>query len=205
MNLKWYISTFIVTVALFFGVVSQQQKVVPNQEIVLQFSGDVVVQDKTEHTISIVKQQLENIGAENIQVSEAEDGTLKITYYSNSDVEHIKEILSDDDTLEFDDSNSEHQQFPLNNKDAAVTYNFDVFEIHKASDFAFSHAGKVAIELKASSHHYNNTNSHPLLGSTVHVIELPSIKVAYKFYRDIALAIDNNSKKIPEVRAGPLA
>ena len=47
MNLKWYFSTFIVSVALFFGVVSQQQKIVPNQEIVLQFSGDVVVQDNT--------------------------------------------------------------------------------------------------------------------------------------------------------------
>ncbi|QDO93873.1 hypothetical protein FNB79_07715 [Formosa sediminum] len=200
MNLKWYFSTLIVSVALFFGVVSQQQNVVPNQEIVLQYSGDAAVQDKSDYAISIVKQQLKNIGAENIQVSETLEGVLKITYYSDSDVDRIKEILSDDEAFEFD--NSKQDSLPTNDEQA-VTYNFDVFEIHNGSDFAFSHAGKIAVELKASSHHFNNTNSHTCVNNTAHLIALPSIKVAYKIHKDVALAIDNNSKKIPEVRAGP--
>ncbi|WP_159022847.1 hypothetical protein [Formosa sp. L2A11] len=202
MNLKWYISTLTVIVALFFGVASQQQNTMPNQEIVLQFSGDVVVQDKAEYAISIVKQQLQRIGAENIQVNENEAGVLKITYYSDSDVEQIKKILSNDDILEFDDSPQENNQFP--SPEHALTYNFDVFEIHNGSDFAFNHAGKVALELKASSNHFNNANTYPVLGYTAVLVVVPSIKTAYKFYKDIALAIDNNSKKIPEVRAGPL-
>ncbi|WP_299778560.1 hypothetical protein [uncultured Formosa sp.] len=202
MNLKWYISTLTVIVALFFGVASQQQNAIPNQEIVLQFSGDVVVHDKAEHAISIVKQQLQNIGAKNIQVSEDKDGILKITYYSNSDVDQIKKILSDDDILEFDDSPQEHDHFPFSEQ--TITCNIDVFEIHSGSDFAFTHAGKIALELKASSHHFNNTNTHPVFGYTTDLVEVSSIKVAYKFYKNIALAIDNNSKKIPEVRAGPL-
>lgn len=201
MNLKWYFSTLIVSVALFFGVASQQQNAMPNQEIVLQFSGDEVVPNKVEYAISIVKEQLKTIGAENIQVSKDEDGILKITYYSDSDVEQIKKILSNDDLLEYENSNSNSNKFPL--KEDVVTYNFDVFEIHNGSDFAFNHPGKVAVELKASSHHFNNTNTHPVLVYIANLVEVPSIKVAYKFYKDIALAIDNNFKKIPEVRAGP--
>ncbi|WP_066220993.1 hypothetical protein [Formosa haliotis] len=207
MNLKWYFSTLIVTVAFFFGVASQQQHVVPNQEIVLQFSGDVFAQDKAEQAILAVKHKLQAIGADNIQVVQNEEGVLKITYYSDADIDHIKTALAEDQSLEFENSASKHRsnstEFP--SQDQEITYNFDVYEIHNGNDFAFEHAGKVAVELKASSHHFSNTNDHLYVNHTTDNIEFPSIKVAYKFYTTIALAIENNSKQIPEVRAGPLA
>ncbi|MDW5287686.1 hypothetical protein [Formosa sp. PL04] len=202
MNLRWYFSTLTIIVALFFGVASQQQNAVPNQEIVLQLSGDVFAQDNADEAISVVRQQLQNIGAENIQVNEDEAGVLKITYYCDSDIASIKKILSEDQSLEFENSTSKHNQSPSEEKGS--TYNFDVFEIHNGYDFAFNHAGKVAVELKASSHHFTNLHDYSFISQTVDVIEMYSIRVAYKFYKDIALAIDNNSKKIPEVRAGPL-
>ncbi|CDF78353.1 conserved hypothetical protein [Formosa agariphila KMM 3901] len=201
MNLKWYFSTLLITVALFFGVASQQQSTVPNQEIVLQLSGNVALQDNAQRAISLVKQQLQNIGAENIQVSEDEDGVLKITYYCDSDIDSIKKILSEDEALAFKNSTSQQKESP--SEEHNPTYNFDVFEIHNGFDMAFHHAGKVAVELKASSHHFSQLNDGHGIVYTTDFIDVPSIKVAYKFYKDIALAIDNTSKKIPEVRAGP--
>lgn len=202
MNLKWYFSTLTVIVALFFGVASQQQNAVPNQEIVVQISGDVFAQDNVEVAISVIRQQLQNIGAENIQVNEDEAGVLKITYYCDSDIASIKKILSEEQSLVFKNSTSKHNQSP--SKEQGSTYNFDVFEIHNGYDFGFNHPGKVAIELKASSHHFSNLHDYSFITHTAAAIEVSSIKVAYKFYTDIALAIDNKSKKIPEVRAGPL-
>ncbi|MHA7943206.1 hypothetical protein ACJOV8_009030 [Formosa sp. 3Alg 14/1] len=204
MNLKWYLSTLTVIVAVFFGVASQHSKAVPNQEIVLQLSGYVSAQENADKAISTITEQLQSIGAENIQVSEGEHGVLNITYYSDSDVDRIKKILSEDQSLAFDNSTSKHKQLPSEDGGMQTTYNFDVFEIHNGYDFAFEHSGKVAVELKASSHHFNNSNDYPRTTYSSDVVKLPSIKVAYKFYRTIALAIDNDAKKIPEVRAGPI-
>ena len=203
MKLKWYFSTLIVTVALFFGVVSQHQHAVPNQEIVLQLSGDGYAQDTAEQAISVVTEHLQSIGAENIQVNKDDAGVLKITYYCDSDIASIKRILSEEDALAFDNAASKHKESP--SEKHKTTYNFDVFEIQNGFDIAFNHAGKVAVELKASSHHFSNLNDYPFAAYLTDAIEVPSIKVAYKFYKDIALAIDHNSEKIPEVRAGPLA
>ncbi|MFB9054345.1 hypothetical protein ACFFVB_14755 [Formosa undariae] len=204
MDLKWYISTLTVIVAFFFGVANQQPNAVPNQEIVLQLSGYESAQENAEKAISTITKQLERIGAENIQVSAGEKGVLNITYYSDSDVDRIKNILSEDEFLAFDNSTAKPNQFPSEDDGTRTTYNFNVFEIHDGHDFAFEHSGKVAVELKASSHHFNNSNDYPSTTSTTDVIEFSSIKVAYKFYKNIALAIDNNAKKIPEVRAGPI-
>ena len=202
MNLKWYISTLTVIVALFFGVASQQQNVVPNQEIVLQLSDDVFTQDSAEQAISLVTEQLHSIGAENIQVNEGEDGVLNITYYSDSDIDSIKKILSEEQSLAFEKTTSKHKHLPL--EEQGTSYNFDVFEIHSGSDFAFEHAGKIAVELKASSQHFSNSNDYSSIFTALVNGEVPSIKVAYQFYKNIALAIDNNANKIPEVRAGPI-
>ena len=94
MMARWCISVLIFSLTLF-GVVSQQQILVPNQEIVLQFEDVDLTSKQAENTVAIVKQQLQDLGAENIQVFSLENGKLKITYFSDSEVASIKETFSE--------------------------------------------------------------------------------------------------------------
>ena len=72
MKLKRYIGALIIVLTLL--VVGQHQISVPNQQIVLQFVDDVS-SDETQNAVALVKKQLRDIGADNIIVSDGEDGS----------------------------------------------------------------------------------------------------------------------------------
>ncbi|WP_053991377.1 hypothetical protein [Mangrovimonas sp. TPBH4] len=205
MNSRWYISTLIIILSLLGGIATKQHNPVPNQEIVLQFSNGDVSSVEAKTTIVKLTQQLQIAGVEHLKVSELQDGQLKITYYSEADVASIKKILTEDNLLELGYAGVEHKsqspKIPV--KDSSVKYDLDVYEIHKGDPSAFDLGGKMAVELKAD--HDRSFMAHESLSVDVFSIDTVStdIKVAYKFYKNIALAIDNISKKIPEVRAGP--
>ncbi|MEM9681385.1 MAG: hypothetical protein AAF901_13765, partial [Bacteroidota bacterium] len=76
MKIRWYISFFVITVALL-GIVSQQQVTPPNQELVLEFSDSEISSHDVEKAVTSLKAQLVAVGAENIIVSQ-EDGQLKL-------------------------------------------------------------------------------------------------------------------------------
>lgn len=205
MNSRWYISTLIIILSLLGGIATKQHNPVPNQEIVLQFANGDVSSVEAKRTIVELTEQLQQVGVEHIKVSELQDGQLKITYYSDTDVASIKKLLAEDNLLELGYTGVEHKgQFPkVPVNDPSVKYDLDVYEIHKGDHSAFDLGGKMAVELKAD--HDRCFMGHESLSVEVFSIETVStdIKVAYKFYKNIALAIDNISKKIPEVRAGP--
>lgn len=203
---KWYISTLIIILTII-GVVCEQQISIPNQEIVLQFTDSEVSVEEAQITIEIVKKQLQNLGVENIQVTEQETGNIKITYYSDSDVDIIKQSLSREKKLILDyspiDRSTQDSKFPSDKN--TIGYNLDVHEIQKNHDVNRNLNGTPAQELKLKSNHFFNYN---VLASfdEAGVSEQESVlKVAYKVNKHIALAIDNASRSIPEVRAGPNA
>lgn len=204
MHSKWYISVLVVMLTVLGSITSKQQMSSPNQEIVLQFTSGEVTYHDTETTISTVKQQLQKAGVENIQVSETEEGQLKITYYSDFDVESIKAILSKEKQLELGyalDENENQSEFPSEEK--SINYDFDVYEIQNTSHNSSQLGGKLALELKADNDRIFNPNVFISLDQ-ISLEEVNKIeKVAYKFRKNIAIAIDNISHKIPEVRAGP--
>ena len=186
----------------------QQQTVVPNQEIVLEFTDIEVTSLEAQNAISIVKKQLESIGVKNTRISkELHNGKLKIAYYSDADVESIKRILSKEQYVALDhvfyDQNKADDQLPLEKN--ATNYNLDVYKIHKSTDVDTDFNGIYVLEVKqeqdraSGSYGYsfvseNNTNNSDEL-----------IKVAQKVNGSIVIAIDNTSYKIPEVRAGPIS
>ena len=116
MNSRRYIGALII-ILTFLGVASKQSITIPNQEIVLQFTDVEVSSFEAKNTVEIVKQQLRNLGADNIQIKKGQKGTLKITYYSDADVASIKETLSNQEKLvlnAFDQTqNKEDSNFPL--------------------------------------------------------------------------------------------
>ncbi len=201
MKLKWHICVLII-VLTFLGV-GQHQISLPNQQIVLQFLDDVS-SDETKNAVAIVKKQLQDVGANNIIVSEDEDGKLKISYFSNLNVAKIKNILSEENQLELgivENQQESDSKFP--SEENSNTYNFDVYEIQKESNSDWDFEGTLVLELKPDGDRFSN----PKVFASIKEIDVREgvTEVAYKVHYNIAIAIDNTSYKIPEVRAGPIS
>lgn len=201
MNVKRYFSALVIILTLFG--LGQQQVSIPNQEIVVQFTDDEVTSNDTHNAIEIVKNQLQSIGANNIHVIQEENGKLKITYYSDIDIAGIKDLLSQEESLKlgYASNNDESSRLPSN--DGSNSYNFDVFEIQKPSNSEWDFEGTLVLELKPDGDRF----FHPKVFASIDEVdvEIDITSVAYKLNSNIAIAIDNTSYKIPEVRAGPLA
>jgi len=199
MNSRWYIGALIIIFSVLGGIANRQQDNLPNQEVILQFVNKDLTSDAAQYTISAVKQQLQDIGVNNITIVEQDHGELKISYYSDTDAAIIKNILELDKTSS--DEKQSPSQFPTQN--TSLAYNFDVYDLHKDYDVSSNLGGKLALELKANTDRFSNPNEYIPVKGIIIKGEEAHVKVAYKFYKTIAVAIDNNSQKIPEVRAGP--
>ncbi len=204
---KWYFGTLLTLLTML--VIVQQQTVVPNQEIVLEFINAEVTSVDAQNAITNVKKRLESIGVKYTRVSKSlEDGKLKIAYYSDADIEFIKKVLSKDQNVELDldhvvyDQNKNKDQFPLNKN--SKDYNLDVYEIQKSTDFNTDFNGKYVLEVNQKRDGYSGYNGYTFAGE-IDVNKDGLIKVAQKVYSKIAIAIDNTSRNIPEVRAGPIS
>jgi len=202
MKAKWYLGTFIVVLTLLGA--SLQQFSVPNQEIVVQFANDKVATFETQNTIAIVKKQLQNIGVDNIQIHEGDNGSLKITYYSNIDVAAIKKIFSKKE-LELGFTSIYPQEKPANlpsNKNSS-TYKLDVFEIQKSNNNDWDFNG-YALEVLPENDRYFKPKVY-FSYFEIDVRKKNRIeKTAYLAHRNISISIDKSSHNIPEVRAGPV-
>lgn len=201
MNKKWYISALVIILAVLGGIVSQEQNQTPNQEIVLQFSDKTVTSNEAQHTITVIKEQLHAIGVHNISVADFEEGYLKISYFSNTDVASIKKILSEEESLKID----QDIPFELPSDKHNITYNLDVYEIQNGYENAFHLSGKLGIEHKADNDRLSNVNTYANSKPSNYTVCELKINVAYRFHSHIGIAIDHITHKIPEVRAGPNA
>lgn len=188
-------------------VVMQQQTVVPNQEIVLEFEDLQVSSLEAQNAITVVKKQLGAIGVTNLRISkELHNGRLKIAYYSDADINRIKKILSDDQHVAMDhvfyDQHTNSPEVPLEDTN---DYSLNVYEIQKSTDTYTDFNGICVLEVKqkqeraSGSYVYGSTT----IAATNHIHSL--LEAAKKVHRSIVLTIDNTSYKIPEVRAGPFA
>ena len=199
MNMKWYFGALIVILTLFG--VSQENLIVPNQEIVLQFSGAEVSSSQAQLAISSVKKQLETIGVSKVDIREEANGRLVISYYSDTTVANVKDILSTT-TLAIDYASSEDTS---SNLPIEQNFNLDVFEIIKSSDTGFGTTGKLIFELKQDYDRFSNPNVYVSLSTINSSEKNVEIAVAYKLNSTIAIAINIIPHKIPEGRAGPLS
>jgi len=200
MNAKWCFSVLIAILTLFG--VNQQQKSAPNQEIVVQFVNVQVTSDNAKKAIADVKLQLQLLGADNIQVKESLDGILKISYYIDSDVASIKKVLAENNVeLGFAENNQDEEplESPINSESNG--YNLDVFEIQTSFDSDLDLEGISVVELKPENHRFFSPNAYASIQEIDNTQRIN--KIAFKVNTHIAIAIDNISYKIPEVRAGP--
>lgn len=197
MKAKWGVIIFVF--AMLFAA-NQQQKALPNQEIVLQFTNDGVTAAEMQMAIEAIKAQLVEIGVDNLQVLEEENGTLKITYFSNTDADSVKKLLSEakDNKLGAVACKKEKEQPKQTSSQEDAFFSLNVFEIYK-QDSGFG--GKCAVIVKLDKNQFLNpfipageTNIHKL----AHNFKKGSNNSLY-----VAFATKNTSLRIPDGRAGP--
>lgn len=193
MNVKWYVSTLFLIVCISFGAL-QEQVLVPNQEIVLEFVDTKINQDNVENTIAEIKEKLLRIGVSNILIQENKNGTLKIAYYSSLDIESIKKAIT-----------SKRQYLSTKNKkkeNTSNTYYVAVYELAKNADFSNSNK-KTALNTKYNSNRFTTNNTYAFLSQTC--IEKVNFRftIAYQANNRNPFAKDKSSHREPEVRAGP--
>ncbi|MBV7269960.1 hypothetical protein [Winogradskyella luteola] len=178
-----------------------ESSVVHNQQIVVQFSDLQITESESQKTIEAIQLKLQTIGVKDIQVGQDQNGQLKITYYSETDIQYIKGVLSDDESIEFAyNANGDHSdEFP--EQQSTKDYELNISEINNTNTWNFETVE--IVDLNHKSDRFSNLNDY----NTNAQINLKSlgnlIKVCVAYNNSIALAIDNQSYKIPEVRAGP--
>ncbi|MFH4963957.1 hypothetical protein V8G69_03055 [Gaetbulibacter sp. M235] len=203
MKTTWYFGALLI---LFISLGIYQNRISePNQEIVLKFSDIDITSDEAQNAVVIVKEQLQAIGVNTIQVQELKDGQLKITYYSSVNIESVKKALSDGNHIDIEyASNNQYEntpKFPSEKK--TKNYKLDVFEIHKGNDLDSGLNGKFVLNLKQDFDRFYKQNVYVFNNEidARHGNEIAN--EALKILKNIAIAIDNTSRNIPEVRAGP--
>jgi hypothetical protein len=201
---RWCISALIFSLTVF-GVVSQQQIAVPNQEIVLQFSDVELTSEDAKHTIASVRAQLLELGVENIKVKAHQNGKLRISYYSVADISSIKSNFSKNNDVVLDYS-LKHQEkntskFPSEKND--ISYNIDVYEIEKQGNSAWDFDGAFVLDVDVKSDRFSDPNLYVSINDLNFVTTNSILKVAYKVQRNITIEVGETSHSKPEVRAGP--
>ncbi|MFC4720762.1 hypothetical protein ACFO5O_00395 [Geojedonia litorea] len=206
MKLRWYIGTLVILLTLF-GVVANQKQQAPNQEIVLQFASEVVTTNETQTALAIVREQLQSAGVVDIHISEQDEGRLKITYYSNTDVSNIKRMLLTDSGIDLGCVSTQEGHQPINptSENPPVKYNLDIYEIQESKNSASSTSGKLALEPKSETNRFVNPNFHFWFNELYVIKNEGIVKESYNFQNYSAIVSGNNSHQIPEVRAGPIA
>jgi hypothetical protein len=203
MQKKWYLGTLLIILAVL-GVVNQQQISVPNQEIVVQFADARIASNNAQNAIALVKEELQELGAENIRVVKSQEGYLKITYFSATDVAAIKKTLAKRNTLrpEEDFKHDKHpEDFPF--QDNPISYNIDVYEIEKDASNDWDFNDTFVLELKPKSDRFFNPNVLASFKESDITDRSNSIEVSLNVYKHIATSVNSRFYNIPEVRAGP--
>ena len=201
MNTKWYIGALIIILALIG--LNQEQTKVANQQIVMQFT-DVKITSVTAHddALATITKKLQALGIANIEIIENDDTQLSIRYYSDIDALSVKEFLSQDNQLSLAYRDVEKLPFDFPKDKLPENYSLVVSDFQKKTDDGLSLNGKFAFELKQDCKRFSN----PIViqyNDSIVLKQDAIVRIAYKINRVIAIAIDNTSYAIPEVRAGP--
>jgi hypothetical protein len=197
MNAKWCVSTLFIILALLG--LSQEQNKVSNQQILLQFA-DVDLQTAPDAILSVITQKLELLGAGSIEIIENDGTQVSIRYYSNVDALIVKAFLSDKN--KFPLSNGEEFPSDYPKDELPENYSLVVTDLHQQTDDSITLSGTLILVQKQEIKTFSNSLVRPFF-STLGCEQEMATAVAYRINKNSAKAIDNTSRTIPEVRAGP--
>ncbi|MGC6431292.1 MAG: hypothetical protein ACON5F_09650 [Jejuia sp.] len=203
MLLKRYIG-IVVLMLVLVGAIHQQNVDVPNQEILLQFHEQELTTDTSKATIAIVEKELNNVGVQNFHVKEVNIGVFKITYYSDTDVEAVKRLLTHRIRAELgSDSDDIPLDYPIDQD--VISYNLDVYEIKNGTDSDSGLNGITVAEFNHKADRFSKPKHTYSALNISHKADILATTRNVKGCSCIVLALQNTLQQIPDVRAGPLS
>ena len=180
-----------------------ETSVVPNQQILIQFSDAKITENEAQNAIEAIQLKLQTIGVSAIKVDQGEKGQLKITYYSETDIQQIEDVLSSEGDFRFShkEEGGKSNENPIDKR--LKNYELNISEIQKSFEVNWDLEGAEIVELNHKSDRFNNLNDYNANGYSQIKILHNYTKAYVRLNNNIALVEDNHSYKIPEVRAGP--
>ena len=136
-----------------------QTTVVPNQQIVIQFSHTNISKDDAQNAIEEIQLKLYKIGVEDIKIGQDQNGQLKISYYSNAEIQHIKDVLSSEDSLKLSHNASDENSNNLPENDNLIDYELNISEIQKSNDNTLGFESVEVTEISHKSDRFNNSKT----------------------------------------------
>ncbi|NRB58456.1 MAG: hypothetical protein HRU50_00775 [Winogradskyella sp.] len=194
----------ILLVLLIFLGRQLENRVVPNQQILLEFSELDLSKQDTNRAIEVIQSRLENVGVTNIQVQQPSEGKLKIVYFSDSDVQYIQTQLLNEEGYKVcvDQNDQVPEGLP---KETLKKYKLNISEIQKDINTDWDFDGVQVVELNQKSDRFNKpkvkTFAVTISLQLSNLIEHVALKANY----NPSIVSDNLHYKIPEIRAGPLS
>lgn len=201
MNSKWYISALIVLLALIG--LNQEQTKVANQQIVLRYTdAETTSYTACDDALATITQKLNDLGVAGIEIIESDDTKLTIHYYSDIDALTVGEFLSQDGklSLTYGDIDELPSDFPK--EELPESFSLVISDLQQKTGDGLGLNGKFAYESRQDYPGFSNPVILFFNGSLASG-QVILTRVAYNTRRVIAIAIDNTSHIIPEVRAGP--
>ena len=196
MNSKWYVSTLLL-IFIYFGAFHQEVSI-PNQEIVLEFADTKVNQIDIRNTIDDVRKKLLKVGVSNINIQETKKGVLKISYYSVTNIDNIKEALLEENHLVVNE-NSDNQE----DHNSSLEYKINVYELTNGTHIS-NQDDSFIFQIKHYSERSTINHNYAFVKNVIDLKTNQLFKTAYKAYKNNPFSKDNTSHKEPEVRAGPV-
>jgi asparagine N-glycosylation enzyme membrane subunit Stt3 len=192
----------LISLLAFFGR-HLEQTTDANQQIVIQFSDEDIAEEDAETAIDAIFVRLQSAGAEHIQIGQKENGQLKITYYSNADVEHVQDILSKEEGVRFTYESDNNSSNNLPDHRSLKNYEFNISEIHNDNNINWDFDGIQIVEIKQNIDYQDNIKVNTFTGQLNTEHQNRIVNVAIKVNGTVTIALDCISYKTPEVRAGP--
>ena len=203
MKIRLQFGILIVLLA-FFGTLVEQP-IVPNQQIVVHFSDQNISDLDTEKTILNIQEELQRIGAKHVQIGYDAQGQLKITYYSESDVELIQNLLLQENFKVSFNTNQDKSSDPSEQKDVK-DYELNISEIQKDThnnDWGFE--GTEVVEFNQKTDHPHNDFKVKAFAKYINTSQTIFENATEIEMYAVVIISNNNTHEIPEVRAGPNA
>lgn len=194
-------------IVLLGGVFGPQQMPVPNQEIVLQFVRGKLSASDVQQAVAVVEQELQRIGISTIYVKHLDNGKLVISYFSKTDADDIKNILSSQEELALGVLTPENNKVPQPRrlKNMPLVYDLDVYDIHQGPSSYPDLSNQCAVEFKTGTPRFVKPNFYLTLGTPYQIEGLRLLKSGFGFQNYTVNLKNFQLYKFPEVRAGPFS
>tara|TARA_Y100000815_G_scaffold43700_1_gene36061 strand:+ start:276 stop:896 length:621 start_codon:yes stop_codon:yes gene_type:complete len=193
----------LIVLLAFFGTLVEQP-IVPNQQIVVHFSDQNISDLDTEKTILNIQEELQRIGAKHVQIGCDAQGQLKITYYSESDVELIQNLLLQENFKVSFNSNQDKSSNPSEQK-VVKDYELNISEIQKDTHNDWGFEGTEVVEFNQKTDHPHNDFKVKAFAKYINTSHTIFENTTETEMYAVVIISNNNTHKIPEVRAGPNA